>query len=98
MNIVQQKFFNFLISFFFKFGRFPSVNTLAIVPTGVVPSFVKINDILSPFALYENFISADAHGLVYVQFLAALNFFLGGNKIISKNAMSEFSITFPCKH
>ena len=51
---------------------------------------MKINNILSPFDLYENFISADAHGLVCVQFLAALNFFLGGNKIISKNAMSEF--------
>ena len=63
MNKVQQKFLNFSISFFLKFGRFPSVNTLAIVSTGVVPSFVKINDILSPSDLYENFNSTDAHGL-----------------------------------
>ena len=68
----------------------PAVDTLAIVPTGVVPSFVKTNDILSPFDLYENFNSTDAHGLVCVQFLAALNLFLGSDKIISKNAMSEF--------
>ena len=51
---------------------------------------MKTNDILSPFDLYENFNSTDAHGLVCVQFLAALNLFLGSDKIISKNAMSEF--------
>ena len=50
---------------------------------------MKTNDILSPFNLYEHFNSTDAHGLVCVQFLATLNVFLGGNKIISKNAMSE---------
>ena len=75
---------------FFKFGGFLAVDTLAIVPTGVVPLFVKTNDILTPLDLYENFTSTDAHGLVCVQFLAALNVFLGGDKIISKNAMSEF--------
>ena len=32
--------------FFLKFGRFPAVDTLAIVPSGVVPLFVKTNDIL----------------------------------------------------
>ena len=82
--------FKLFDKFFFKFGRFWTVNTLAIVPTGVVPSFVKTNDILSLFNLYENFNSIDAHGLVCVQILAALNVFLGGDKIISKNAMSEF--------
>ena len=51
---------------------------------------MKTNDILTPLDLYENFTSTDAHGLVCVQFLAALNVFLGGDKIISKNAMSEF--------
>ena len=90
MNKVQQKSLNFLISFFLKFGRFPSVDTSAAVPTGVFPSFVKTNDILSLFDLYGNFNSTDAHGLVCVQFLAALIVFLGGNKIISKNAMSAF--------
>ena len=74
----------------FKFGRFPAVDTLAIVPTGVVPWFVKTNDILSLFELYENFNSADAHGLVCLQFLAVLNVFRGSDKVILKNAMSEF--------
>ena len=90
MNKVQQKFLNFLVSFFFEFRRFPAVDTLAIVPTGVVPSFVKTNNILSPFDLYENFNSMDAHGVVCVQFFAALNVFLDGDKFISKYAMGEF--------
>ena len=51
---------------------------------------MKTNDVLSPFDLYESFNSTDAHGLVCVQFLAALNVFLSGDKIISKNTMSEF--------
>ena len=88
MNKVQQKLLNFAICFFLKFGRFPAVDTLTIVPAGVVPSFV--NDILSQFDLYENFNSTDAHGLVCVQFLSVLNIFLGGDKISLKNAMSEF--------
>ena len=76
--------------FFLKFGRFPAVDTLAIVPSGVVPLFVKTNDILSLFDLYKNFCSTDAHGLVCVQFLAVLNVFLGSDEIISKNATSKF--------
>ena len=74
----------------FKFGRFPAVDTLAIVPTGVVRWFVKTNDILPLFELYENFDLVDAHGLVCVQFHTVLNVFLGSDKVILKNAMSEF--------
>ena len=84
------EFLYFLMFFFFKFGRFLAVNTLAIVPTRVVPSFVKTNNIVLLFDLHENSNSTDAHGLVGVQFLAVLNVFLGGGNIISKNAMSEF--------
>ena len=51
---------------------------------------MKTNDVLSPFGLYESFNSTDAHGLVCVQFLAALNVFLSGDKVISKNTISEF--------
>ena len=51
---------------------------------------MKTNDILSLFDLSENFNSTDAHGLVCVQFLAELNVFLGGDKFILKNVMSEF--------
>ena len=63
---------------------------LAIAPTGVVPSFVKTSNILSPFSLYENFNPTEVHGLVCVQFLAVLNVHLGGQKYILKNAMNEF--------
>ena len=51
---------------------------------------MKTSDIVSPFDLYENFNSTDAHRLVCAQFRAALNVFLGVDKIISKNATSEF--------
>ena len=34
--------------------------------------------------------STEGHGLVCIQFLAALNVHLGREKSISKNAMSEF--------
>ena len=63
---------------------------LAIAPTGVVPSFVKTSNILSPFGLYENFNPTEVHGLVCVQFLAVLNVHLSGQKYILKNAMNEF--------
>ena len=76
--------------FFFKTGRFPGSENLAIVPMGVMPSFVKTNEVISPFDLYEKFNSTSVHGLVSTQFLAAFNIFIGGNKTISKNAMSEF--------
>ena len=76
--------------FFFKTSRFPGSENLAIVPMGVMPSFVKTNEVISPFDLYEKFNSTSVHGLVSTQFLAAFNIFIGGNKTISKNAMSEF--------
>ena len=41
--------------FFLKTGRFLGTNDLAIVPSGVIPSFVKTKDIISPFDLYEHF-------------------------------------------
>ena len=71
-------------------GRFLGSENLAIVPMGAMPSFVKTNEVISPFDLYEKFNSTSVHGLVSTQFLAAFNIFIGGNKTISKNAMSEF--------
>ena len=56
---------------------------------GVMPSFVKTNEAISPFDLYEKFNSASVHGLVSTQFLAAFSIFIGSDKTISKNAMSE---------
>ena len=52
-----------------------------------LPLFLEDNNILSP---YEFFNRTDAHGLVCVQFLAALNSHLGGDKNISKNEITEF--------
>ena len=53
---------------------------------------VTILDItlISPPDLYKRFNSGDTRGLVCVHFLAALNVHLGGDKMISKNPMSEF--------
>ena len=76
--------------FFFAFARFPAINELIYVPTGDGPSFVKLIDIISPSELCKRFNSGDARGLVYVHFLASLNVHLGGDEMISKNAMSEF--------
>ena len=90
------KIFKIFGTFFYKFGRFPDVEKLAI-PPGSIPFFVKTDDILSLFELYEFFNHTDAHGLVCVQFLAALNSHLGGDKNISKNIMIEFFQYFPCK-
>ena len=57
---------------------------------GVMPSFIKTNEVISPFDLYEKFNSTSVHGLVSTQFLAAFNIFIGGDKAIAENAMSEF--------
>ena len=76
--------------FFNKFDRFPAVEKLAVIPRGSIPSFVRTDDILSQFELYKFFNHTDAHGLVCVEYLAALNSHLGGEKNISKNVLSEF--------
>ena len=50
--------FKIFDTFFYKFGRFPAVEKLAVIPRGSViprPSFVKTHDILSPFELHEFF-------------------------------------------
>ena len=75
---------------FYKSGRFPAVEKPAVIPHGSTASFVRAEYILSLFELYEFFNQTDAHGFVYVQFLAALNSHIGGEKNISKKVMSEF--------
>ena len=57
---------------------------------GNVPSFAKSIGVISPSELYKRFNSVDTRGLVCVHFLAALNVHLGGDKMISNNAKSEF--------
>ena len=66
------------------------IEKLAVIPQRSIPSFVRTKNILSAFELYGFFNQTDAHGLVCVQFLAALNSHLGGEKNISKNTLSEF--------
>ena len=69
---------------FFKFGRFPAINELTVVPTGDVPKFVNSNDVISPSELYEKLNSENSRGLVCVYFLVAPNIHLGGEKIVLK--------------
>ena len=76
--------------FLFAFGRFPAIIELRIVPTGNVPSFVRLRDIISPFELYNKLNLGNARDLVCVHFLVTLNVLLGGDKMISKDTMSEF--------
>ena len=79
-----------MINFFFKFRRFPAIHELTVIPTGDVPKFIKSTDVISLSELYEKFKSKDSRGFVCVYFLGALNIHLGSEKMISKNAMSEF--------
>ena len=76
--------------FFYDTGRFPGRNTLIHVPMADMPSFINSNDWISPHSLYETYLGRDMQGLTSVQFLAAFNRFLGGDREVSRNAMSEF--------
>ena len=75
--------------FFFAFGRFPTINKLAIVPTGDMSSSVRSSDVILLSELYKRFSSVNARGLVCEHFLTFLSFHFLDDKIISKNAMSE---------
>ena len=66
------------------------INELTVVSTVDVPKFVNSNDFNSPSELHEKFNSENSRGIFCVYFLVALNIHLGDEKIISKNAMSEF--------
>ena len=55
-----------------------------------MPLFLNATDWISPRSLYESYVGRDMQGVTSVQFLAAFNKFLGGDKEISRNAMSEF--------
>ena len=76
--------------FFYDTGRFPGRNTLIHVPMADMPSFINSNDWISPRSLYETYLGRDLQGLTSVQFLVALNRFLGGDREVSRNTMSEF--------
>ena len=78
------------LTLFYKFDWFPAIEKLVVIPHGSIPSFVRTEDILSPFELYNFFYQTDAHGLVCVQFSSELNSHLGGEKNIFKYAMRDF--------
>ena len=89
-TFVQSRILATYRDFFYDTGRFPGRNTLIRVPMANMPHFINANDWISPRSLYETYLGRDMQGLTSVQFLAAFNRFLGGDKEISRNAMSEF--------
>ena len=86
----QQKILQTYKDFFYTTGRFPGNLRLISVPRGRIPEFINSEDVIWPRYLYQRYLSRDMRGIVGVQFLAALNRYLGGEIEISRNAMSEF--------
>ena len=76
--------------FYFHKNRFPGFQELIIEPQAQIWPFIKAQTSLSLIDLYQNFKATHARALVSIQALAALNIHLGGDKTISKNALSEF--------
>ena len=66
------------------------------LPQPKTPDFVKTQIPLSPIDLYKKFSSTNVKALVSIRGLAALNFYRGGDKDISREAMEEFlrNLTF----
>ena len=60
------------------------------LPQPKIPDFVRTQIALSPIDLYKKFSSTNAKALVSIQALAALNFYISGDKDISRGAMEEF--------
>ena len=75
--------------FFYEQVRFPGNNALAPIPRAKIPSFIESRGVLLPLALYDTYVGRDMKGIVSVQFLAALNVFLGGDSELSVDVMSE---------
>ena len=93
-NLIQD--FDHWASFFFDKGRFPGSQELVMLPQPKIPDFVRTQIALSPIDLYKKLSSTNAKALVSIQALAALNFYIGGDKDISREAMKEFlrNLTF----
>ena len=84
------------IAFFFSKGRFPGSQKLIMLPQADIPDFIKTETPLSPIDLYKKFKATDAKALASIQVIAALNIHLGGDRNISKKALTEFlrNLTF----
>ena len=61
-----------------------------ILPEIYIPQAIKSSTQLSPIDLYKKFNAGQTKGLVSIQALAALLVHFGGDRIIAKNAMSEW--------
>ena len=84
------------IAFFFSKGRFPGSQKLIMLPQADIPDFVKTETPLSPIDLYKKFKATEAKVLASIQAIAALNIHLGGDRDVSKKALTEFlrNLTF----
>ena len=79
-----------------KHGRFLGSQKLAVLPQVEIPSFIKTEIPLSPVDLQKKIAGTNAKELVSFQELAALNIHLGGDKDVSKKALTEYlcNLTF----
>ena len=84
------------IAFFFSKGRFPGSQKLIMLPQADIPDFVKIETPLSLIDLYKKFKAIGAKAVASIQAIAALNIHLGGDRDVSKKALTEFlrNLTF----
>ena len=84
------------IAFFFSKGRFPGSQKLIMLPQADIPDFVKTEMPLSPIDLYKKFKATEAKVLASIQAIVALNIHLGGDRDVSKKALTEFlcNLTF----
>ena len=66
------------------------------LPQADIPDFVKTETPLSPIDLYKKFKATEAKVLASIQALVALNIHLGGDRDVSKKALTEFlrNLTF----
>ena len=87
-NLIQD--LDHWVSFFFDKGRFPGPQELVMLPQPKIPDFVRTQIALSPIDFKKKFSSTNAKALVSIPALAVLNFYIGGDKDISKEAMEEF--------
>ena len=90
VNIETVYFLDCWSDFFFAKARFPRSQELIMVPQAEIPKFIRTQTELSLIDLYQKFKETDAKALVLIQALAALNIHLGGNRIVSKNALTKF--------
>ena len=60
------------------------------LPQADIPDFVKTEMLLPPIELYKKFKATEAKALVSMQAIVVLNIHLGGDRDISKKALTEY--------